>query len=382
MKHKIKPIVVSLIVSVFLVLAVFSIHRWSTSTHPLYMNNQRISKLNSLERKMENHYTLQPEQNHLLQSNNLHSPQHLLETYGLSFLPSPNKFRIFLIWIGETFPSLYMSAFETILFHHPHAQVMVLSNELDEHVFDSFKKFKQSLNESSQPKYQDIHVVRFNLTAMTREGKLGSDFVQDALSIAKRSSHSQDSSFLKLTRVHLSDFLRYYMLYYYGGLYIDSDMFVMRNLQHLKNAIGVDGFRTQVCHSEVYSKGPVKDFACLCNCLMSFEKEHPFMREALENYGYFWRTIQGYGPGGAVMLMKFVKRHLDSLSVYHNGQFLCNDYLQRYEMHASSGTSQEVQEIIDNCHVAHLYGGGKNSLQINLHGTNVMSRIYEKFKIS
>lgn len=268
---------------------------------------------------------------------------------GLSYTPTDGKFHIFLIWKGDSFPDIYLKAFETILFHHPKAEILLFSNELNETLFNIYKKNNY-----------DIHIVRYNLTEMAKN-RLGYDFVLKADSLLR--GHQIGN--LTISNVHLSDFLRYYLVYYYGGLYMDTDMFVLRNLEYLKNAIGVDVEYSYICHDKAYTTKDVKNFACLCNCMFSFEKNHPFLKDALVNYESFWSKHKGYGPGGALMLIKLVENYLGLIRFYDNNIFVCNKYMSiRFDI--LNSTDFRFDDAIRQCFVLHMYAGGIHRLELIL----------------
>lgn len=266
--------------------------------------------------------------------------------FKISHIPAPNKFHIFLIWRGNSFPSIYQKAFKTVVRFHPHAEIMLFSNELEEDFFSS-------LNNS-----ENIFVVRYNLTNLVK-GKKGWDFVEKA----ERIFRGEKIKNLEVTNVHLSDFLRLFLIYTYGGMYIDSDMIVLRDLSTYKNYIGVDDNNSYVCSSNVYSTKDAKNFSCLCNCLLSFEKNHPFIGKALDLYESRWSKYQGYGPGGAILLIDIAKDYLNLVRFIPNYFWICNKHKDK-RFKIVSKNDPDIMDAIDNCYVLHLYGTGKKSMNV------------------
>lgn len=285
-----------------------------------------------------------------------------IKQHGLSHLPSENKFHIFLIWVGKSFP--YLKAFETLLYHHRTSEILVFSNELNENIFEKYKSIGW-----------DIKVVRFNLTKLA-QNKHGFDFVLKARKVLAQ----KDPNGLQVLNTHISDFLRYFLLYYYGGLYLDTDMFVLRNLENLGNAIGVDVNNSYVCHNKSYSYGDVKNFSCLCNCMMSFQKDHPFLKEALEYYENYWSKFQGYGPGGAILLINLVERYHNSINFYDNQEFVCNMNIQ-FKDKEMSGNEIVLKNTFKKCYVYHVYGSGLDTFNTKLFDLKIIGHIYRKYKI-
>jgi hypothetical protein len=194
---------------------------------------------------------------------------------GLSHPPDPTKFHIFFFWHGASIPNLYMKAIRLAIYtHSTQAQVLLVSNELDATLLDIYR------NEG-----YDARVVRYDLEQLTENSNgigpvgPGRDFVvkYKAALIDKR---------LQATPVHLSDFMRLLLVYKFGGLYMDTDIFVMRNLEAVQNTLGVDSAGQYICLHlywwNRFSRCNVRNIACACNCLFSFDTGHQFLRDALK----------------------------------------------------------------------------------------------------
>ncbi|CAG0915855.1 unnamed protein product [Notodromas monacha] len=65
---------------------------------------------------------------------------------------------------------------------------------------------------------------------------------------------------------HTSDILRYVTLFKYGGLYLDTDVIVMRPMDDLLNAVGLEGYTPSGA----------------ANGVMAFTKQHPVMSGCLD----------------------------------------------------------------------------------------------------
>jgi len=114
----------------------------------------------------------------------------------------------------------------------------------------------------------NIHLYTVNLTRLATGSPLESFFSTSALI---------DSPF----RVeHISDALRYLLLYKFGGFYLDLDMVVLGRLTHYRNSLV-----TEYCHDLQLSNGA-----------MAFQPGHPFLSNLLHkvvpNYNpEFWTCI-------------------------------------------------------------------------------------------
>ncbi|CAF0946201.1 unnamed protein product [Brachionus calyciflorus] len=294
-------------------------------------------------------------------------PSHasLLETEGVSYLPRQDTENIFLIWFGENYPLVYFKCLETLVFHHPKADVLIFSNELDENLVEPFWK----------KGYQNVRVVRFNLTILGRD-KPGFDFVIKATKLLR--NETLDS--LIVTSVHLSDFLRYLLVYTYGGFYIDSDSFVIRNFLKLKNSISVSDNFSYRCTKKVYNSPNAKNFTCLTNCFFHFDRHHAFMRDALEMYDVYWTRYQGYGPGGAGMLINLIEKSFDKINFVSNIEVVCARYISitasNYKM-----DDPKVQKALKTCYTLQILGGGRSTLNFTNFDKSFMGQVYSKSKI-
>ena len=69
----------------------------------------------------------------------------------------------------------------------------------------------------------------------------------------------------------VSDYVRLKVLYEYGGIYLDTDIKILKSFNSLLESHGLLGFED--------IKGEV-----IASCIMGFEKEHSFIKECLEYY--------------------------------------------------------------------------------------------------
>ncbi|CAF0916132.1 unnamed protein product [Brachionus calyciflorus] len=283
-----------------------------------------------------------------------------LNSAGLSHVPSEDKFHIFLVWKGQHIPNIYLKAFETLVKFHQNAEIMILSNELETKIFSGYNNSK------------NIFIVKYNLTQMVYQ-QPGYDFVEKAVKIL----NGQNINNLVVTPVHISDFLRYFLVYSYGGLYLDFDMFVLRNLESYKNTIGVDQNKSHVCSKKVYDSPKAKQFTCLCNCMFSFDRHHPFLEHALTIYEKWWSECQGYGPGGGTMLFTLLEYYYDKINFMPNEYWICNKYI-RVRNNELDDSSPAIQDAINNCFVFHFYGSGDPNFKIENIEKTLLGRVYNR----
>lgn len=206
---------------------------------------------------------------------------------------------VFFFWEGR--PTLHKGHFNSIssaLVHHPAAKVSIYSNSLDaNHVLAPYPRSRGFV----------VELVRYNCTALSL-GYPGADqglLLQAAIDAVFQSTRvSEDQlpsqatwnaigrkvtghkAFLTL----LSEWMRYFLVFRFGGLYLDFDMIVLRPLlvPALQNRMGVDyaGDSHSFSCLEGLGKDPFRDrngrlFTCVCNCLLLFERQHPLLERTL-----------------------------------------------------------------------------------------------------
>jgi lactosylceramide 4-alpha-galactosyltransferase len=143
---------------------------------------------------------------------------------------------------------------ESIFYHHPTAQVNVYSNTLLDDTF-------QVLTDAGY----SIQIQKYNLISMLN-GSPAQRFVKE-LKNARKGPYWYANE---------ANLLRLLLLYKYGGIYMDTDMIVVRPLDTLgNNIVGWQGANT------------------LNNAFLKFEKNNIFLRASLENFvkhysGRYW----------------------------------------------------------------------------------------------
>jgi hypothetical protein len=201
-----------------------------------------------------------------------------LRSYGVSYRPDPSKFHVWYFWQGPTMPNVYLKTVRLNIYTHPNAQIFIASNELSDSLLDSYNK-----------EGYEARVVRFDLDKLTEAeapnasqitGGPGREFV-DMYKAVKAGN-----STLKATAVHLSDFMRLLLLYKFGGFYVDTDGFVLRNMESVRNALGAEPSTAVSCMDSKrhFTRNGVPNISCICNCVLAFDKGHPFLADALTTY--------------------------------------------------------------------------------------------------
>ena len=165
--------------------------------------------------------------------------------------PSKN---IFSIWTkGDIVKNPdVLSCFFSMAEYNPEKNIYIMSNIIDPILFI---------------KYQNIHIVKYSIEILLADTPAFNGYFD----IKTQISNS------KYWYSHETDLIRFIMLYKYGGIYLDSDIVVLRNIdyEHIKNTVSL----------EADNDDSITGSAFLC-----FEKKHPILKEILANFWTSWDT--------------------------------------------------------------------------------------------
>jgi len=209
----------------------------------------------------------------------------------------------------------HIAAISSVMHHHPHAHTSIYSNSLHLNTTQHYRS--RGFN---------VDVVRYNCTSLSigyageSLGRLLQRAIEAAFDDAKGRVPDKATwqaagkrvtghkAFLTL----LSEWMRYFLIYRFGGLYIDFDMLVLRPLivpgamnrlgvdyQHLNYAVQtqqteggaaphahtgfscIEGSGSNGKESDAFRDRRGRPFTCVCNCILLFERFHPLLERAL-----------------------------------------------------------------------------------------------------
>ncbi|GLJ21503.1 hypothetical protein SUGI_0397500 [Cryptomeria japonica] len=232
--------------------------------------------------------------------------------------------RVFMAWTTPpwSYSVKYQRGLESLFYFHPHACVMVLSDTIELDVFNDF------VNDGYR-----IAVIMPNLDEL----------------LVNTPAHIFASVWLDWRKVdfyyiHYTELLRLAVLYKYGGIYLDSDIVVLKALDSLNNTIGT------VSPSN-------KDFT-LNGAVMAFEKHSPFLLECLSEFTATYEDNL-LTWNGAELLTRVAKRsieqsdqswvHKDFKIQPHQEFFPLSFYnISNYFTAPNTQYDKEVQEVLLN----------------------------------
>ena len=113
---------------------------------------------------------------------------------------------------------------------------------------------------------------------------------------------------------NLSNLIRLLMLYKYGGVYLDTDVLVLRDFSGLRNCVGAQ------------SVNPVsREWTRLNGAVMVFDVDHPLLHEFLEEFAV---TFDGskWGHNGPYLISRVIERMLLNYKYRSSPESLHGDY--------------------------------------------------------
>jgi hypothetical protein len=179
--------------------------------------------------------------------------------------------RVFMVWNSPPwmFSVRHQRGLESLLYRHPDACVVVFTESIELNFFDSFVKdgFK-------------VAVVMPNLDELLKDTP-AHIFASVWLEWKKT----------KFYTTHYSELVRLAALHKYGGIYLDSDVVVLKSLSSLSNTVG---WEDDLASSH------------LNGAVMAFQKNSPFIMECLnEFYSTYDDTLSRWN--GADLLTRVAK---------------------------------------------------------------------------
>lgn len=196
---------------------------------------------------------------------------------------------IFLIWEGSELGLGHYTSLRTLLHHHPKDSIYIYSNTLDE---------DRTMQPFREHGFDNVNVVRYDCAALTA-GTVAASFgalLQSTLVATKFNFTAAEQRLgTRWLRTQFSDWLRTVLLYRFGGLYVDFDVIIFRNLLQYRNLIGSSfSLRMQTCHTS-YSQQLLRNLShahslniggrsvrCVTDSLMALDRGHPWLRGVLQ----------------------------------------------------------------------------------------------------
>ncbi|KAK6283761.1 hypothetical protein POUND7_002713 [Theobroma cacao] len=199
------------------------------------------------------------------------------------FQNSKCKSRFFMTWISsvESFGDRELLAVESVFRSHPEACLLIVSNSLDS------KRGKVVLKPFLDRGFKlvafdpDFDYIFKNTYAELWFNRL------------KRGNLNPGEVSLGQ---NISNLLRLALLYKYGGIYIDTDIIVLKRFNNLRNVIGAQSINLET-----------KNWTRLNNAVLIFDKHHPLLYKFIQEFAL---TFDGnkWGHNGPYLVSRVVAR--------------------------------------------------------------------------
>ncbi|XP_039135290.1 lactosylceramide 4-alpha-galactosyltransferase-like [Dioscorea cayenensis subsp. rotundata] len=202
------------------------------------------------------------------------------------FINSSCNLLFFMTWISSStyFGPRELLSMESVFKFHPNACLLIVSNSMDTpkgaRILKPYKDqgFKVL---AISPDYYNISTFLFRKTPAESWFK---KFIQGSIDPGEVSIGQNMSNLIRLA-----------ILYKFGGIYLDTDVILMKSLHGLKNVIGA---QTLDVHG---------NWSRLNNAVMIFDKGHPLVLKFIEE---FVNTFDGrkWGHNGPYLVSRVVER--------------------------------------------------------------------------
>ncbi|KAE8689512.1 putative polyol transporter 4-like [Hibiscus syriacus] len=199
------------------------------------------------------------------------------------FQNSKCKSRFFMTWISsiEALSDRELLAIESVFKSHPKACLVIVSNSLDSKQGNGLLKPFLDLGFKLISVHPDFDYIFKNTYAETWFDRLKKGNV--------------DPGEVSLGQ-NLSNLLRLALLYKYGGIYIDTDVLVLKSFDRLRNVISAQSIDPGT-----------KNWSRLNNAVLIFDENHPLLFKFIQEFAL---TFDGnrWGHNGPYLVSRVVAR--------------------------------------------------------------------------
>ncbi|GMI77605.1 hypothetical protein HRI_001429800 [Hibiscus trionum] len=199
------------------------------------------------------------------------------------FQNSNCKSRFFMTWISSlhSLGDRELLAIESVFKSHPKACLVIVSNTLDSKMGNIILKPFFDKGFKLIALSPDFDFIFKNTPAESWFNRLKKGNI--------------DPGEVSLGQ-NLSNLLRLTLLYKYGGVYIDTDVLVLKSFNNLRNAIGAQSINAET-----------KSWSRLNNAVLVFDKQHPLLFKFIQEFAL---TFDGnkWGHNGPYLVSRVVAR--------------------------------------------------------------------------
>ncbi|KAM3673678.1 lactosylceramide 4-alpha-galactosyltransferase-like [Ammospiza maritima maritima] len=269
--------------------------------------------------------------------------------------PSPSTGNVFFVETSEqTAPSyLFSCSVESAARTHPASRVVVLMKGLAKENGSLPRHWAFSLLSC----FPNVEILPLDLIVLFSGTPLAQWFLQP--------QRQQEPHFLAV----LSDACRIVLMWKFGGIYLDTDFIVLKNLHNLTNALGIQ------CYDE------------LNGAFLSFEAKHKFieicMQDFVQDYnGWAWGH---QGPG--LLTRVFKKwcsiRTIKSMSC-KGVSALAQEVVypipwQDWKKLFEAVSALELQKLLKNTYAVHIWNKLSHRTKLEIPSQALLAQLYSQF---
>ncbi|XP_030816364.1 lactosylceramide 4-alpha-galactosyltransferase-like [Camarhynchus parvulus] len=269
--------------------------------------------------------------------------------------PSPSTGNVFFVETSEqTAPSyLFSCSVESAARTHPMSRVVVLMKGLAKGNASLPKHWAFSLLSC----FPNVEIRPLDLTELFSGTPLAQWFLQP--------QRQQEPHFLAV----LSDACRIVLMWKFGGIYLDTDFIVLKNLQNLTNALGI------------------QDDDELNGAFLSFKAKHKFMELCMQDFvedynGWVW------GHQGPELLTRVFKKwcSLETItSMSCKGvSALAREVVypipwQDWKKLFEAASALELQKLLKSTYAVHIWNKLSHGTKLEIPSQALLAQLYSQF---
>ncbi|KAM7055721.1 lactosylceramide 4-alpha-galactosyltransferase-like isoform 1-T3 [Acridotheres tristis] len=274
---------------------------------------------------------------------------------NISGEPPPSAGNVFFVETSEqTSPSyLFSCSVESAARTHPESRVVVLMKGLAKENASLPKHWAFSLLRC----FPNVEIQPLNLTELFSGTPLAQWYVQH--------QRHQEPHFLAV----LSDACRIVLMWKFGGIYLDTDFIVLKNLQNLTNALGI------------------QDHDVLNGAFLSFKSKHKFMELCMQDFvedynGWVW------GHQGPELLTRVFKKWCNIKTIEtmscQGVSALAPDVVypipwQDWKKLFEAVSASELHQLLKNTYAVHIWNKLSHGTKLEIHSQALLAQLYSQF---
>ncbi|XP_074314577.1 uncharacterized protein At4g19900-like [Silene latifolia] len=261
------------------------------------------------------------------------------------------KVNFFMTWISpkKLFGKRELLSLESIFKAHPKGCVVILSKSMDSELGRRTLGPLMSQGYRVLPVSMDFHVLFNNTSAKGWLERLEAGLI--------------DPGIIPITQ-NLANLVRLVALYKYGGVYLDTDVVILKDVSSLKNSIGI-----QTMEDKAKNR-----WTTLNNAVLIFDKGHPILLKFIDEFAYSFNGNK-WGFNGPFLVTRVIYRRnrdkkikvniLPPMTFYPVNWTQIRQYFQTpIDMNETARDQEQLNQINSMSYGIHLWNKDSRKLKI------------------